>query len=444
MEKILWEVWTILVNTIPSMVLTYIPFKNKLKYSKLIVFLFNAILFIVYMGIYILITKSNSSYVFLQAYKLALTVPGVLIAFLAIDESNYKIFYFNLTMITYIVICAKLANYFIYNNYNDPTSFEHAIINTVVFVITLPLMVIYQNHLYKITDQAVEVSGTSIWKIIWLIPFLFILLCLSTNWNFNPDTVRQPQFIVINIMTAMGMFISNIVLSQIIKMATETFLLKENTKKAEQQLLMQGEQYKSLVENIATTNAARHDLRHHLSVIKMYSEQDDHKALEKYVDEYLKILGGNSNDFYCENIAANAIVKYYCSMAKNYGIDIDIDIKIPEKIGVKNLDLSVILGNCLENAIEACNRTANAKNPYIKLKTRLEGKTLAIIIINSFDGQVYMKNNEYMSRKHSGKGIGLSSVDIAAKKYGGTALFESNEDQFKVSVMLFLKDTHID
>ena len=66
---------------------------------------------------------------------------------------------------------------------------------------------------------------------------------------------------------------------------------------------------------------------------------------------------------------------------------------------------------------------------------------LAITIDNSFDGKLNKKDDAFMSLKHKGEGIGISSVKAIAEKYGGAAQFEAKENVFQVSVMLRVKQT---
>lgn len=441
MNDIFWGGVNMLVNTLPSLILTYIPFRNKVKVKARWAIALNGTAFAMFFFGYVLLSRNHFSFSFLQEYKLMFILPGVLIAFAIIEDANFKIFYFNLMMITYIVVSAKAANYIAFSLQASPDYFMLAMSNLAVFSVTLPSMIFYQNRLFRQIEEVAKASETDIWKIIWVIPLLFVLLCLSSNLKFDIERIRELQFIIMNILTAAGMFISTSVLLRVLNQAAETALIREAGKVAERQLIMQREQYKMMTENIASTNAARHDLRHHISVIKSYADLGDAEALQKYLSDYQQTLDESADALYCQNNAVNAIVRHYASMAKGLGIKLDIDIDVPHKLGISDLDLSVIFGNCMENAIEACTRMANTSSRYIRIKTRLEGHTFAFVIINSFDGKVMKADNQFLSRKRSGTGIGISSVSAAAKKYGGTAEIEATENEFWVSVMLFLPCT---
>jgi sensor histidine kinase YesM len=105
---------------------------------------------------------------------------------------------------------------------------------------------------------------------------------------------------------------------------------------------------------------------------------------------------------------------------------------------VSDADLCIVFGNCVENAIEACQRAGGER--FIRIKSIIIGDMLAVTIDNSFDGILNQNNNTYQSRKHNGEGIGISSVKAVARKYGGDAKFESKANVFQASVILRVKD----
>lgn len=215
--------------------------------------------------------------------------------------------------------------------------------------------------------------------------------------------------------------------------ASEKALLEFEVSAMGKQLALQGEQYKILVDSAANERAMRHDFRHHLSVIKTFADSSDAGELNKYLSDYFGSLPLDNLDSYCQNSAVNAVVCYYINKAAN--IDVSVNIDIPKDINIPDTDLCVIFGNCLENAIEACQKLPIGEG-FIKLKTRRNGRTLGITVDNSFDGEYTRENDMFISRKHEGCGIGLSSVAATAKKYNGTAMFEVVGREFRSSVLL--------
>ena len=200
------------------------------------------------------------------------------------------------------------------------------------------------------------------------------------------------------------------------------------------QLDMQGEQYKMLQAHMKETKRASHDLRHHLSVFQSYIDSGETGELTEYVNEYRASMPDDTETAFCENYAVNSILRYYIGIAKSEGIQAETHLELPEKTGVRDSDLCIIFGNCIENAIEACRRTDGDR--FIKINSRITGKMLAITIDNSFDGILKREGGTFLSSKREGEGVGISSVIAVARKYGEETRFEAKDNVFQTSVML--------
>jgi signal transduction histidine kinase len=203
--------------------------------------------------------------------------------------------------------------------------------------------------------------------------------------------------------------------------------LRQNAAMIEQQLeLMQS--------HISETKRAHHDLRHHLSILRSYTDTGEIEKIKEYLDEYVKSIPDDAELSYCENYAVNSILRYYIGMAKTEGIQVDARIELPKNINISDTDLCIIFGNCIENAIEACRRIKGKK--FIKINSKIINKILSITIDNSFDGTIKEADGNYLSLKHEGEGIGISSVKSVVRKYGETVQFEVKDNTFQVAIIL--------
>jgi sensor histidine kinase regulating citrate/malate metabolism len=103
------------------------------------------------------------------------------------------------------------------------------------------------------------------------------------------------------------------------------------------------------------------------------------------------------------------------------------------------LDLAVILGNLIDNAMEGA-QTVKKNNPWIDIKLKYTKGRLIININNSFDGFVYKQGDKIISRKDKSQnhGLGLDSVKDIIKKYNGIISTNYNQDTFKVKVLMYV------
>jgi len=202
-----------------------------------------------------------------------------------------------------------------------------------------------------------------------------------------------------------------------------------------QQLEMQRGQYARMIENDKHNKAARHDIRHHLAALGGLADAGSAAEIKDYLTDLIGAMDGARDTKYCENLTVNAVVSHYLDMAKDEGCEISSRFVMPEETGnVSAMDLCVVLGNLLENAVEACRRMDGGR--FIRANSMVKGTALFITIDNSHSGRITKSGDAFMSSKREGEGIGISSVKAIAQKYEGEARFDAEDGVFKASVML--------
>jgi len=208
----------------------------------------------------------------------------------------------------------------------------------------------------------------------------------------------------------------------------------------ESRLDFQREQYERLMESIESVRFMRHDLRHHLAVVSEYANTGNIAGIQGYMEGVETGLSSARGKVYCENHAVSAITAYYLNLAEGQGVETTVKLTVPSETGrVRDSDLCVIVGNFLENAVEACRNVAEGER-FLRLFSYMQDDTLTITMENSFDGRAKERDGVLYSRKHEGEGVGLSSVRAVAAKYGGAARFESQGAMFLSSAYVQLDD----
>ena len=195
--------------------------------------------------------------------------------------------------------------------------------------------------------------------------------------------------------------------------------------RTENQLSLQMNRYEQIVENIEKARQARHDLRHHLSVISAYAENDNHENLKKYLADYLGGLPESEEPPFCQNHAVDAVLRHYLSRARAAGAEINVRINLPQRVGIPNSDLCIVFGNIFENAAKAMERQTVGRK-YIKA------------ICESDDGKIVLTvDNSTNIGEKPRNGLGLKSVEAVTKKSDGGVLFEQGSGVYQSSIMLY-------
>lgn len=231
------------------------------------------------------------------------------------------------------------------------------------------------------------------------------------------------------------LLIGAILLREIYSRAATSLVLEENVRLTEQNIAMQREQHRDMMAAVARERTFRHDLRQHMAVLHEFAGADDLDALKRYFDELEGELPAGFEGVFCENAAVDALLRHYAARVKLAGADFDASVQVAGDVPISEVDLCVIFGNLLENAVEACERQREGEK-FIHVSAGPSVGTFAVAIENSLDGAPRQSASGFLSGKEPRLGVGTASVRAVAKKYGGTASFEAENGVFRVSVIL--------
>ena len=131
------------------------------------------------------------------------------------------------------------------------------------------------------------------------------------------------------------------------------------------------------------------------------------------------------------------VVGHYHALALQKGIRFQVRIQVPDELSVSDIDLSVILGNLLENAIDAAD-CGEGEQRFIQFHMLCSGQMLAITVDNGFHGEVKKVDGRYVSSKPNHSGLGLRNIEMIADKYEGGVEFTHDPHVFHSSVMMAL------
>lgn len=182
----------------------------------------------------------------------------------------------------------------------------------------------------------------------------------------------------------------------------------------------------------------RHDLKNHLQVLNSLLEMNNVKKARDYLNEIGNFIGNSDIMINCGNPLIDAVLGSKVAMAKKYGIDILHTVSLTHEIGMEPLDLCSILGNVLDNAIEACRRIdGNEKEKRIEISLHDADGPLQLLISNTMDPAESGKWNAQIDQKSgNGHGIGLSNVNKIVHKYSGTIQISQVRENFKLQIAI--------
>lgn len=182
-------------------------------------------------------------------------------------------------------------------------------------------------------------------------------------------------------------------------------------------------------------------MKHHMETLYSLLMSQETKKAAEYIEKTLEEANRSAKLTYSGNIVLNSIVGIRLNQAKEKGITVHCHIHVPEKLKIDDVELSILLSNMLENAVEACMRMESREESYIRLEIRKKKKFLFIECENNVDkkevleeGQTTVKGDR---KKH---GFGLDAMRAVAEKYASIIQTEREPDKFTVRTNLCLPE----
>lgn len=190
------------------------------------------------------------------------------------------------------------------------------------------------------------------------------------------------------------------------------------------------------VHNIyLTMRGWRHDYHNHMQSVKAYLAMDNLEGAQAYLDALEQDLDDINLLFNTGNINADAILNSKISLAIKKGIHVDYKAVVPKRLAISDIDLCVILGNLIDNAVEACEKAA-PENQFIRLYIGVLQKQLYLSVSNATNELVRKFDEEYITTKRGNHGHGLKRINNIVDKYGGFINRKNEPGVFVTEIML--------
>lgn len=180
----------------------------------------------------------------------------------------------------------------------------------------------------------------------------------------------------------------------------------------------------------------RHDYHNHIQVLKANLVLGQYEQAMDYLDRLEKDLSSVDIFLRTGNVMVDAILNSKISLIMEKNIAVDATAIVPQDIAISGIDLSVLIGNLLDNAMEGCMRIPNEKERFIRIYVDIVKKQLYISVTNSMNGAVKKVGERFLSDKKGAHGFGLLRIDNIVAKYHGYLNRQTENGVFATEVML--------
>ena len=420
---------------IPASVLCLLPMKNQMKYGvRQTVCVISTVLILILPLVAFIETHFNTPY--------NAPTPFVLMIFLAL-YCLYLNVHFSKALSIFVLVCAIMSfliNFSItFDSYLHPYSgvnnfsFEAAVFQAVLTAAFTALISPYISKHGGLLIDSFHLHG--VWYASALVSFIFLgfnLLIVPRHYS-----TLHVNNIFVFFLIAMPLLFFLLLLLCVLFYLIVSGMIESSRKETELRILdMQKTQFYKQQAYLEATAKERHDFKHAVRTIRSLSAEGNIEELNRFIDQYVEKMPELSVRTWCDVPTINALLNYYKQMANIRGIPLSIDITLPKDKELSETEICSILGNILENAINACREIESYKR-FIRLTiTVMNDIFLCIAAVNSFDGKPQMRGGKYVSTRRSGSGIGLESITSIAASMGGSADFSHEGCEFFSNIML--------
>ncbi|SHI22228.1 GHKL domain-containing protein [Sporobacter termitidis DSM 10068] len=244
------------------------------------------------------------------------------------------------------------------------------------------------------------------------------------------------QITVSFIIGALGILYINIVIFLYVERIKKVSEIKKQNELAEQQYESKLEYFEQVKEDQAETRALWHDIKKYLNTMTELINMNDTVHARECIDQVTELFAEIGNVVDVGNTVISAVLNHSVQKARRLGVDTDLDVRVQPDLNIPAADLSVIIGNTFDNAIEACGRLESA-GKKITVQLIEKNSILFYEITNPYDPRLPAEKKD--PKRH---GFGLKNVKRCLDKYKGTMYTESDGAMYRVSININIPGEH--
>ena len=322
-----------------------------------------------------------------------------------------------------------VASTMLFIQYEDGQRFDQ--IYEVVSVFMILVCLILAGKIITIHRNAEQTQNTAL---------ILVPLCsIAVLWLLIYLEICEEVGIAI---VAMGLLVINFFMLYLYNQLLHSVLQKYETEMLKNQVKIYANQLDVIFHIEEKVKALRHDMKHHMNELKLMAGKYDAVEIQDYIDHMEYFLHNPREIVSSGNVEIDSVLNYMLQRAKEELKTVTVKVILPEEIK-HSFDLNILLGNLLENAIEAAERT---ENKYLNVSITLQKGILRIRIDNSFvtestsykeerDGSRILQTTKKRKELH---GIGLKNVKKIVESYNGNMEIHMENDIFSVNIILYM------
>lgn len=283
---------------------------------------------------------------------------------------------------------------------------------------------------YKHIKKGISIPLTY-WMCISFIPFasIYLMLLLLSNGNLTVSYVVVG--IILILVTNFSVFYLYDKISEMFLEQSQKLLFAEQNKYYEKQLDI-------MKSSLEATQSIRHDMKNHLLTLQSLAQNHCYDELMQCLNDIISVCEDQTVFSHSGNVVVDSILNFKLQVATKLDAEIFLDINLPKDLQIPAFDMATILGNLLDNAIDALEAIESKRMVSVKIK--LSRGQFIIKVSNTFNGIVIERANNLITKKEDdgNHGLGIKNIKKVLEKYNGSMDIEYNATTFTSILLMYV------
>lgn len=208
---------------------------------------------------------------------------------------------------------------------------------------------------------------------------------------------------------------------------------QHSSKELREQMLAQ--QFQEVQAVYLNMRGWRHDYHNHIQVLKANLDQNQYGKAREYLNSIEQELSQVDTFIKSGNLMTDAILNSKLTLASQKHIKITCDAFVPEQLFLSDIDLCIILGNVLDNAIESCEKLTESER-FLRIYLAMQKEQLYLSVQNSSVQIIDFEQKNYITTKRGNHGLGMKRVAAVVNKWNGFLNLNQEPGIFATEIML--------
>lgn len=272
--------------------------------------------------------------------------------------------------------------------------------------------------------------------------FYFVQAIHIDNKDYYLFSIFPKVYYVVPLVS-ISLLISMILNAYIFKKIIQVKDIEQKNLLMEQHFKLQINHSKNLEGLYSGIRSIKHDMNNHLLCLKNLAQNGNVEELNNYLHTLGQTIEKLDYNIKTGNAISDAIINEKYNIAKMENIKFDCNFILPNELILDSVDLCVVLSNSLDNAIEACMKIQDETvDKEISITSYIQDLYLIIEVSNTIVDKLRYNGNKIPTTKQdkTNHGIGISNIEMIAKKYAGIVDVIIEKNKFILNVMLKIKD----